>query len=185
MPPRPRERRPARTSRSTSSSSGLEVYGTTGYARFQSLNFITYGIQASYEVTPNIAVIGGLEAYTTKRTLPSDEVEEGQPASAWNTILPLSLGAIYRPQSSALEQDAIRPFFGGGIQLIPGYVKQGGGMAFGLRAMGGVDYGISDTIGVHATAGTGFWAGSSWYLIEGLMNTGFIIQTSVGAVMLF
>jgi len=149
------------------------------------LNFITYGIQASYEVTPNLAVTGGFEAYTTKRTLPADQVQEGQPASAWNTLLPLNLGAVYRPQGSTLEPMGLRPFVGGGIQLIPGYVKKGGGMAFGLRAVGGVDYGISDTFGVHATAGTGFWAGSNWYLIEGLKNTGFIIQTSVGAVMLF
>ena len=58
-------------------------------------------------------------------------------------------------------------------------------MAFGLRAVGGADYGITDTFAVHMSLGTGFWAGSSWYLIEGLMNTGFVLQTNVGAMMVF
>jgi len=187
--PSPREKKPQRkrqpTRQSSASGSGVEVGVSLGYARFQFMNFLTYGIEASYEVTPNIAVLGGFDAYTTKRTLPPEEVEEGQPASAWNTLLPLHLGAVYRPTGSTLEPQEFRPYIGGGIQLIPGYVKEGGGTAFGMRALGGADYALTDNLAVHLAVGTGFWAGDSWYLIDGLMNTGFIFQTNIGAVLAF
>jgi hypothetical protein len=151
------------------------------------MNFVTYGVGAGYQINPNLAILGGFEAYTTKRLLPPDEVEEGQPTSAWNTLLPLHATAVYRPTGKGLETQTFRPFFGGGLQLIPGYVNEGGegALAFGLRAVGGADYGITDTFAVHMSLGTGFWAGSSWYLIEGLMNTGFVLQTNLGAMMVF
>lgn len=180
-----RQRQPTRQRQSSSSDGGFEVGASLGYARFQFMNFLTYGIEASYEVTPNIAVVGGFDAYTTKRTLPPEEVEEGQPASAWNTLLPLHLGAVYRPTGSTLEPQEFRPYIGGGIQLIPGYVKEGGGVAFGMRALGGADYALTDNFAVHLAIGTGFWTGEYWYLIDDLRNFGFIFQTNIGAVLAF
>jgi len=192
--PAPRERKPERQrqpirprqTQSSSSDGGFEVGASLGYARFQVMNFLTYGIEASYGVTSNLAIVGGFDAYTTKRTLPPEEVEEGQPASTWNTLLPLHFGAVYRPTGSTLEPKEFRPYIGGGIQLIPGYVKEGGGMAFGMRAVGGADYALTDRFAMRLAIGTGFWTGEYWYLIDELeRNFGFIFQTNIGAVMAF
>jgi hypothetical protein len=171
--------KPARRNSATDSGS-ISVIARTGYARFQSLNFLTYGIEAEYDISPDLAIIGGFEAYSTKRSLPPDEVVEGQPASFWNSLLPLKLGAKVR-----LGDGTTRPYVGGDLQLIPGYVKTGGGMAFGFRATGGLDHMFSSNFGLTTGIATGLWAGSSWYLIDGLMNTGFTIQVSAGALLLF
>ena len=182
--PEPRTRRPQPRSRNTrsSSSEALEVIGRTGFAKFQSLNFITYGIEAAYAVTPQVSVVAGLEAYSTKQTFPANQVAAGQPTSFWNTVLPLKIGAKYR-----MGEEGLRPYVGGDLQFIPSYVnvEGGGALAFGLRANGGVDYMMSDTFGMTAGAATGLWTGSSWYKIEGLMNTGFTLQISAGALMTF
>ena len=154
--------------------------GKIGYARFQFMNFVTYGVDVAYEVVPNVAVLGGIEAHSTKRSLPPEQVAEGEPAAVWNTLMPINLGAAYR-----LNDELLRPYVGAGIQVIPGYVKAGGGMAFGFRALAGADYQVTDTLSAHAGLGTGLWAGSNWYLIPGLMNTGFVVSFSTGATMAF
>ena len=158
---------------------GLEVTGKVGYARFQFINFTTLGVDAAYEVMPSIAVLAGLEAHTTKRTLPPEQVAEGEPAAIWNTLMAVNIGAAYR-----LSDEALRPYVGAGVQLIPGYVG-GSGVAFGFRALAGADYQITDTLSAHAGLGTGLWAGSQWYQIPGLKNTGFIVSASTGATMAF
>jgi hypothetical protein len=189
--PAPQSRSPARDTRNRSSSAksrsagpmadgALGVTGRVGYGRFQYLNFMTYGIEAAWQTGGNIAVTTGLEAFSTRRLLPPDQVPEGQPAVQWNTILPFSVGALYRP-----DGDTLRPYVGASAQLIPGYVAEAGAVAFGFQARGGVDYFVADNLGVNVNAGAGFWAGEQWYRIEGLMNTGFTAQFNVGSVFLF
>lgn len=182
LPARTQRLQPRTRSSRSASSGGLEVIGRTGFAKFQSLNFLTYGVEAAYPVTPQLSVVGGIEAFTTKQTFPEDQVLDGEPSSFWNTLLPLTIGVKYR-----MSEEALRPYVGGDIQLIPSYVnvEGGGALAFGFRATGGVDYMISDTFGVTAGAATGLWTGSSWYKIEGLMNSGFTVQISAGALMTF
>ena len=190
-PAQPRSRTPTRDTRSRSSSprrrntssassGGIEVTGRLGYGRFQFLSFMTYGFEASYQVQDNIAVVGGLEAFSTRRLLPPDQVPVGQPAVQWNTILPFNVGALYRPMN-----DTIRPYVGANVQLLPGYVAEAGAVAFGLQARGGLDYLVADNLGINVNAGAGFWAGSEWYRIDGLLNTGMTAQINVGTVFLF
>ena len=172
--------KPARRS-SSEDSGGISVIARTGYARFQSLNFLTYGIEAEYNITADIAVIGGFEVYSTKQSVPRDEVIEGEPASLWNSLLPLKLGAKYR-----FDDGETRPYVGADLQLIPGYVQTAGGMAFGFRLNSGVDHMFSSNFGLTAGIATGLWAGNSLYLIEGLdKNTGFNVHVSAGALLLF
>jgi hypothetical protein len=177
---RSRSTSPRSRNTTSASSGGIEVTGRLGYGRFQYLSFMTYGFEAAYQLQDNIAVVGGLEAFSTRRLLPPDQVPVGQPAVQWNTILPLSVGALYRPMN-----DTIRPYVGANIQLLPGYVAEAGSMAFGLQARGGLDYLLADNIGINVNAGAGFWAGSEWYRIEGLLNTGMTAQINVGTVFLF
>ena len=164
----PRRSAPARTT-----DGGLEVTGKVGYARFQFLNF-TYGVDVGYEVMPNVAVLGGIEAHSW-RSLPQSRSLRW--AAVWNTLMPINLGAAYR-----LSDEALRPYVGAGITDL-GYVKAGGGMAFGFRALAGADYQIADNLSAHAGLGTGLWAGSSPCLIPGLMNTGFVVSFNTGLTM--
>ncbi len=178
---RPKRTKADRTKRTAGpADGGLEVTGKIGYARFQFLNFVTFGVEAAYELVPNIAVVGGLEPHATQRSVPVDQVKEGQPAVVWNTLMPINLGAHYR-----LSNDALRPYVGAGLQVIPNYVGAGGGTAFGFRAMAGGDYEISDNMKAHAGLTTGLWAGPNWYLIPGLLNTGFVVSFSTGVTMAF
>ena len=178
----PRERTPrARGPRTSRSGVAIDVTGRIGFAKFQFLNFLTYGVEAGLQVSPNMAVLAGLEAYSTRRSIPEGvEPAAGTAAVQWNTLVPLNIAAVYRP-----EDGALRPFAGGGIQIIPGYVKDSTALAFGLRGLGGVDYAVSDAVSLSVSASAGFWAGSEWYQIQNLLNTGFSGQIGAGAVMRF
>ena len=57
--PQTRERARQRTP-STRPDGGIEVTGKMGYARFQFMNFVTYGVDVAYEVVPNVAILGGI-----------------------------------------------------------------------------------------------------------------------------
>jgi len=178
-PPRktraPRARGPQR-----SSGSSFDLTGRIGFGKFQFLNFLTYGVEAGFQVTPQFAVLAGLEAYSTRRNIPPELVPAGLPAVQWNTLVPLSASGVYRP-----DEGPLRPFFGGGVQLIPGYVKGAQSVAFGFRGIGGMDYQLSDNFGLSVSGSAGFWAGTDWYRIQNLMNTGFSAQFSAGTLLLF
>jgi outer membrane protein W len=154
--------------------------GRIGFARFQFMNFLTYGVEAGYQLSDNFAVIGGLEAYSTRRNIPPELLTDGLPPVQWNTLIPIHVNAMYRPREGDLK-----PFVGAGIQLIPAYVKDAQTVAFGARAIGGMDKQLSDNFGINLTAYAGFWAGTEWYRIQGLMNTGFTAQISAGSVLSF
>ena len=87
---------------------------------------------------------------------------------------------LFRP-----DNDTLRPYAGASVQLIPGYVAEAGAVAFGMQARGGADYLLADNLGINVNANAGFWAGEEWYRIEGLMNTGFTAQFTVGTIFLF
>lgn len=152
-----------------------------GYSRFQDLNFFTYGAEASFMATPNFAIVAGAEAYSTRRVIPFEELEEGQAAEQWNTILPLNAGAQYKFGSSN-----IRPYVGGGIQIIPGVVKDAGGVAIGLRARGGADFHVTDVFGFNVNIAAGLWSGQQFQEIQsGFTAAGIVPQFSAGTIFLF
>jgi len=154
--------------------------GRIGYARFQFMNFITYGVEAGYQLSDSFAVVGGLEAYSTRRNIPPELVPEGTNPVQWNTLVPIHVNGMYRPRDGDLK-----PFIGAGLQMIPAYVKEAQTVAFGLRGIGGLDQQLTSNFGINLTASAGFWAGTEWYRIQGLMNTGFTAQISAGSVLSF
>jgi hypothetical protein len=152
-----------------------------GYSRFQQLNFFTYGAEASFMATPNFAIIAGAEAYSTRRVIPFDELEEGQAAEQWNTILPLNGGGLYKFGTSN-----VRPYVGGDVVIIPGVVKDEGGVAIGLRARGGADFHVTDVFGFNLNVSAGMWSGQQFQSIQdGFGNTGIVPQFSAGTIFLF
>ncbi len=188
QPVRQTRSRPARTarpkrqqSRQNSNVGSLGLTGRLGYSNFQVLNFLTYGVEGAFQVQDTLAVVAGLEAYSVRRALPPELVPEGQPAVQWNTILPFNLGMLYKPSTSD-----IRPYVGAGAQLIPGYVKSIGAMAFGFRARGGVDFILADNFGLNLNAAAGIWSGEHFGEVqEGLKPVGLVPQISGGTIFIF
>jgi hypothetical protein len=163
-----------------SNAGGVELVARMGFARFQFMNFVTYGIEASFQVQEVLAVVAGFDGFSTRRLIPPELVPIGQPAVQWNTLVPINAGLLYRPSG----QD-IRPYVGAGTTIIPGYVKEAGAVAFGFHARGGVDFLVTDNFGINLNANAGMWAGTEWYKIEGLMNTGFATQIGAGTLLVF
>ncbi len=180
----PREQRPRNRSRQVGNNSSAGTFGIAGrmgFTKFQALNFFTYGFEGSYQIQDTLAVVAGLEAHSTRRLLDPTKVPEGEPAIEWNTILPFNLGLLYRPTMGSW-----RPYGGAGMQFIPGYVKSAGGMAIGLRARGGLDYIITDYLGLNVNLALGMWTGKKFDQVQdGLKKAGFVPQFSGGTVFLF
>ncbi|MEC8425077.1 MAG: hypothetical protein VX000_14935, partial [Myxococcota bacterium] len=152
-----------------------------GYSRFQDLNFVTYGAEASFMATTNLAIVAGAEAYSTLRIVPEEQLDEGQLPQQWNTILPLNAGLQYKFGSSS-----VRPYIGGGMQVIPGVVKDSGGVALGLRARGGADFAITDVFGFNVNVAAGIWSGQQFQQIEdGFGAAAVVPQLSAGTIFLF
>ena len=152
-----------------------------GYSRFQDLNFVTYGAEAAFMATPNLAIVAGAEAYSTRRVVPVDQLEEGQLAEQWNTILPLNAGLQYKFGTSN-----VRPYVGGGLQIIPGVVKDQGGVAIGLRARGGADFAVTDVFGFNVNIAAGMWSGQQFQEIQsGFGASALVPQFSAGTIFLF
>ena len=84
-----------------------------------------------------------------------------------------------------------KPYAGADLQFIPGYVENGRGMAFGLRARGGANFMIADSFGFNLNLSAGFWNGEQFTYIQStntgafLNQLGFIPQLSVGTLVLF
>ena len=144
------------------------------------MNFISYGIETSFQVQEVLAVVAGFDAHSTRRLLPPETVPVGEPAVQWNTLIPISAGLLYRPSGKD-----IRPYAGAGASIIPGYVKDASAAAFGVHARGGLDILFTDSFGITLNTNLGLWAGTEWYLIQGLMNTGFVFQTNLGTMLVF
>ena len=149
-----------------------------GYANFQGLGFVTYGAEVSFLATDSLAIIAGVEAYSTRRDVPEDLQARGAPPEVWNTILPFNLGLAYR----FLDGD-IQPYAGGDVVLIPGYVKEASGLATGLRLRGGSDFMVSDAFGFNVNFSLGVWAGQNFEEIEtAASSAAFTPQFSLGTV---
>ena len=179
--PRDRSRAPSRSrSPQGSSAGGVGLVGRMGYARFQFMNFVTYGLEASFQVQEVLALVAGFDGHSTRRLIPPELVPVGQPAVQWNTLIPISAGLLYRPSGRDF-----RPYVGAGTTIVPGYVKEASAVAFGFHARGGMDYLVTDNFGINLNANAGLWAGTEWYRIQGLMNTGFVTQIGVGTLLAF
>jgi hypothetical protein len=176
------ERPRRRTQSSQNSMAGtVGLTGRAGYSKFQSLNFLTYGLEGSYQLNDTMALVAGLEAYSVRRSLDPTDVPVGEPAVVWNTILPFNLGMLYKPSSAD-----IRPYVGAGVQAIPGYVKTEGAIALGLRARGGVDYILSDNFGLNLNVAAGLWTGEHFSEVQDdLEASGMVPQISGGTLFLF
>jgi hypothetical protein len=163
------------------SESDASLTGRIGYAPFEGLDFVTYGVELAYMATTNLAIAGGIEAYSVKRTIPPALLDEGEPAEQWNTILPINFGLQGR-----FGQGVARPYVGADVVLIPGYVKEAGGVAVGGRGRLGLDLLLSDGFGLNLNGALGVWSGENFSQVqEGVSGSGLSPQISAGTVLRF
>ena len=178
------EDRDSRTSRSRSGSDDeptTSVAGRVGVSAFQSLNFVTYGLEVGFMAADNVMVVGGVEGYASRREIPPALLEVGDPTTQWDTIIPFNVGVQYR-----MGTEMTRPYVGADGIFIPGYVQAAGGMATGLRARVGVDLLVADNIALNLNGSAGFWSGKDFDKVARDMETsGLVPQLSAGTVFRF
>ena len=152
-----------------------------GYSRFQAFNFVTYGGEVAFHPIDNLAVLGGIEAYSVRRDVPQELQDRGAPPVVWNSIMPINIGAAYK-----FLNDPARPYVGGDMLIIPGYVQDASGAAIGLRIRGGVDIMINDVFGFNVNGAMGIWSGKEFdQLDEEFTSSAMVPQFSAGTVIAF
>jgi hypothetical protein len=157
------------------------VAGRIGYSKFQGLGFVTYGAEVSFMATKTLAILGGVEAYSTKRAVPEELQDQGAPPEIWNTILPFNLGLAYR-----FLDGSVQPYAGADVIMIPGYVKDTSGLATGLRLRAGADFMVSDKFGFNLNTSVGMWAGQNFEQVDTSSSSAALVpQFSGGTVVHF
>jgi hypothetical protein len=105
----------------------------------------------------------------------------GAPPVVWNSIMPLNIGAAYK-----FLNDPIRPYVGGDLLIIPGYVQDAQGAAIGLRIRGGMDIMVSDNFGFNLNGALGIWSGKEFDKLEDdFSSSAMVPQLSAGTVIAF
>ena len=188
-PERRKSRKAAKNSRRSSTrirapfvSKGNRVGLTAraGVSKFQTLNFLTYGLEVAIPMGDRASLTAGFEFQSTKRAPTIEQqVKLGLPPEIWNTIMPLNVGALYR-----FGQSRLQPFAGADIVLTP-YTKDFK-VAIGARARAGAAIMITDQMGVNLGISTGAWYGSRFDNIEeGLKDFGIVPRATLGTSILF
>lgn len=159
-----------------------------GRSTFQTLDFVTYGIEVSVSVNDQLRFVGGIEPHSTKRDIPPLLLQEGEPSTQWNTIVPVNAGLQY-----SFGESMWRPYLGADVLMIPGYVTEvegvtleGGRTATGARARGGLDVILADGFALNLNVSYGRWNGKDFDAVQrDLADTGTVPQGSIGTVIRF
>ena len=159
----------------------VSLTGRVGYSRFQAFNFVTYGAEIGIHPIDNLVVLGGIEGYSVRRDVPQDLQDQGAPPVVWNSIMPLNIGAAYK-----FLNDPVRPYVGGDMLIIPGYVQDAQGAAIGIRVRGGLDIMMSDNFGFNLNGAVGIWSGKEFDQLDDEFSTSALVpQFSAGTVIAF
>ena len=173
-------RKTKRTTSSSDAEASSSLAARLGYSKFQDLGFVTYGAEATFMPTPFLALVGGIEAYSTRRQIPPALTQDATvPVYEWNTILPMNVGLMYK-----MTSHSVRPYVGADLQIIPGYVKDSGGMAVGVRARGGADFMVADNFGFNLNVGAGFWSGKNFETVQKEFNSSALVPSISGGTVI-
>ncbi len=162
-----------------------------GFAPYQGLGFVTYGAEVQYIAVAGLGLVGGVEGYSVQRTIPADQLEPGEEAKQWNTILPINLGLQYH-----IGKSNVRPYLGADFLVVPGYVQKtidlttgevtGGGTAMGARGRLGANFLVVDSLALNLNGGVGFIGGADMQSVAaGMKNGALLAQVSGGTVLYF
>ena len=166
---------------SSSDAPTVSVTGRLGYSRFQAFNFVTYGGEVGVHPIDNLVVLAGIEGYSVRRDVPQELQDAGAPPVVWNSIMPINVGAAYK-----FLNDPARPYVGGDLLIIPGYVQDATGAATGLRIRGGVDLMVNESFGFNLNGALGIWSGKEFDQLDDEFSTSAMVpQFSAGTVVAF
>lgn len=164
---------------------GVAVRG--GYARYGTLDFVTYGAEFDIPVASRWLVLLGVEGASTNRNYTDEERAVIATAAGilpeqvqdWNAILPINVGVVYKVPTSSIQ-----PYVGADALVVAYTAKPD--FAFGGRLRGGCDFMLSDTFGFNLDVGLGILSGDQFDLIQaGLAETGFYPEVSGGTMLAF
>jgi len=157
--------------------SDLSIRLNAGLSKYQTLSFLTSGVEASFAIGDSLTFDAGVEAQSTERRPTAKQQRDlGLPPQLWNTILPVNFGLTY-----VFSDQRIAPSIGADLILAP-YTRDFD-IALGARLRGGVDYMITSMIGINATLSAGAIYGSEWSTIdEGLTDFSIMPQFTIGTL---
>ncbi|MSQ00592.1 MAG: hypothetical protein EXR71_01705 [Myxococcales bacterium] len=178
-PPRPR------IDDDATSKFGILVRG--GWARYGTLDFVTYGVELAIPVSKRFVILAGVEGASTNRNYKEEERAAIAAAAGvtpeqiqdWNAILPIDVGLVYKVPTSAIQ-----PYVGADFLAV--VYTANGDFAFGGRVRGGCDFMVSDNFGFNLDGAIGYLAGDKFDLIQvGLADVGLYPEVSLGTVLGF
>ena len=158
-----------------------------GYARYGSLDFITYGVEMEIPVASRVVILMGVEGASTDRNYTDQERATIAAAAGiapeqvqdWNAILPLDIGLVYKVPVTNIQPYIGADFLAVAYTATPDF-------AFGGRVRGGCDFMISDNFGFNVDLGVGVLAGEQFDLIQkDLADVGLYPEVSAGTVLSF
>lgn len=155
------------------------ITGRFGYSKLAEYNFLTYGAEVTVMPTSSLGILAGIEAYSARRATTAEEQELGAPPLIWQTIMPINLGAVYK-----YTPTNVRPYVGGDIHMIPGLVRDQGGLATGFRFRGGSDFLVTDSFGFNLNLALGFTGGKALSAVTA-GTSAIIPQFSAGTTLVF
>ena len=155
------------------------ITGRFGYSKLAEYNFLTYGAEVTVMPTASLGILAGIEAYSARRATTAEEQELGAPPLIWQTIMPINVGAVYK-----YTPTNVRPYVGGDIHMIPGLVRDQGGVATGFRFRGGSDFLVTDSFGFNLNLALGFTGGKALSAVTA-GTSAIIPQFSAGTTLVF
>ena len=155
------------------------ITGRFGYSKLAEYNFLTYGAEVTVMPTSSLGILAGIEAYSARRATTAEEQELGAPPLIWQTIMPINVGAVYK-----YTPTNVRPYVGGDIHMIPGLVRDQGGLATGFRFRGGSDFLVTDSFGFNLNLALGFTGGKALSAVTA-GTSAIIPQFSAGTTLVF
>ncbi len=181
------EEEPVRRAGNDGARARFGVAARGGYARYGSLDFVTYGAELDIPVASRVLLLLGVEGASTNRNY-TDEERAVIASSAgilpeqvqdWNAILPINVGVVYKVPTTAIQ-----PYIGlDGLAVAYTATPD---FAFGARLRGGCDFMVSENFGFNLDVGLGVLSGEQFDLIQaGLADTGFYPEVSGGTVLSF
>ena len=181
------EDEPVRRSGNEDARARFGVAARGGYARYGSLDFVTYGAELDIPVSARVVLLLGVEGASTNRNYTDEERAVIANAAGilpeqvqdWNAILPINVGIVYKVPTTRIQ-----PYIG--VDGLAVAYTAAPDFAFGGRLRGGCDFMVSDNFGFNIDAGLGVLSGDQFDLIQaGLADTGFYPEISGGTVLSF
>jgi hypothetical protein len=166
---------------------GIGLAFRAGGMSYDTLVFVTYGVELAVPVVAGLHVVAGIEGASTNRQYSDAQrravaeqngIDEAD-VQDWNMILPMNVGAVYKAPIGI-----VHPYGGLDLSITP-YTPDFQ-VAVGVRGRGGADFMVVENFGLNADLALGFLSGEQFETIQkDLPAAAFFPEGRVGAVLVF